>query len=204
MEQIRTWFEQIQANQSLLSQMRLGAIPGLIAANASIQAGNILEQNLKTVNDLYLRTVLSDIHTLTTEQFEAVREVAEQCPLIGGKSVYMARVLYNLVESRTFDDELICSTGEERQAKLAVRSKPGVRLYPNPANGQVNLVFGASQQDVMCQLFSTDGRMVWQGRFEQPGLQVSLDLSGIPPGVYYCKVVALSGVLGAVKVLITH
>lgn len=103
---------------------------------------NLLEQNRKTVDRIYLQTLARGIYTLTQNQRDSLWEIAIQCPAEGGNAVYEARSLYGLgLGTAAFDDEQLCAT-EQRHAfsKQNTTQALAITLAPNPANDRVMIL----------------------------------------------------------------
>ena len=76
-----------------------GNISQIIAYNNSITPENIVEENQKTVNNIYLNTFAQGTDSLTTIQKNQLISVAEQCPYKGGNAVFSARILLSKVDT---------------------------------------------------------------------------------------------------------
>ncbi|MFH1161280.1 MAG: T9SS type A sorting domain-containing protein [bacterium] len=73
-------------------------------------------------------------------------------------------------------------------------AQPTVRIYPNPANGRVSVLFPSAMKDlsmVSVSLFDLQGRKVRQWSLEKisPDKKVSFDLAGLPAGIYILQVI---------------
>ncbi|MBK8563964.1 MAG: right-handed parallel beta-helix repeat-containing protein [Saprospiraceae bacterium] len=88
-------------------------IPIVQAQNAALVASNIWEQNEKTVNEIYLSWLLTN--DLTTAQLAQLLAIASQCPLEGGRSVFVTRGLYSLKVRSNFEDGILCAGAENRE-----------------------------------------------------------------------------------------
>lgn len=94
-----------------LDQLRSYKSPLIALAqsiNNSITEDDLLYSNLVSVNRIYLRTIAIGVDTLTAAQIDTLYYISNQCPLDGGKAVYMARSLYNLYAPLDINDYSIC------------------------------------------------------------------------------------------------
>jgi len=94
-----------------VNQFKQNKSPNITLAeslNNEIIANDLLYSNLVAVNRILLQTIGRDIDTLTSGQRDSLLYIANQCPLDGGKSVYMARSLYNLYGPLDINDDSIC------------------------------------------------------------------------------------------------
>ncbi len=61
--------------------------------NNSMNVSGIYIENEQTVNDIFLRTIMVDIDTFTSQQIADLEGIISQCPKCGGDAVYRARSL---------------------------------------------------------------------------------------------------------------
>ncbi|HQY04406.1 MAG TPA: hypothetical protein PLC10_15935, partial [Flavobacteriales bacterium] len=79
------------------------------AANTNVGTTKLIESNEKQVNEIYLSTVGKEVDTFTVDQTNTLFFIANQCPMVGGNSVYRARSLYRLIDDeQQFDDPQLC------------------------------------------------------------------------------------------------
>jgi hypothetical protein len=100
---------------------------------------------------------------------------------IAGKSYYKLKVV-------DIDGKLSFSPVIEVSTATTGNS---LSLFPNPANGQVNLrVFSAKEQSAKVTLVNTTGKVVRSLSIDMPGGEqtISLSLKDIAAGLYYVKV----------------
>ena len=76
-------------------------------------------------------------------------------------------------------------------------SAPGIRVYPNPFGDR--LTVSADEQITRLEIYSMDGSML-TGRQYSAG-QATLDVTGLPPGVYVLKVTSGNAKTGFVRVV---
>ncbi|QQR86067.1 MAG: T9SS type A sorting domain-containing protein [Flavobacteriales bacterium] len=171
----------------------------LLESGASaLTSTELIEQNAKMVNEIYLNTIAVTGEGLVFDaaQEAALFSIASQCPLLGGNPVYQARSMYTLIdEEMDFDDALICVA-----AGFAVKdveaSAPRVSVYPNPnRDGVLNFhmtgLDETNETNAMVSLYDAQGQEV----ASQEGIKTSrsqMDVSRLAQGVYQW-VVRLNG-----------
>jgi hypothetical protein len=147
-------------------------------------------ESVEAVEPVLIRT-----HTLSSDQYATVAELAEQCPYEYGPAVYMARALLlrNDRLPRTYrnacensgkrDDEEggITSDEEERSYKL----------YPNPNTGAFSLVLSMDDQDIaeLC-VWSISGQQVHTQQLGSGFNTVNMEVAG---GLYLYSI-TLNGI----------
>lgn len=90
-------------------------------------------------------------------------------------------------------------TGENRPAA----SGPALSIFPNPNNGKFVLTFtGEKENNGSVEIVVSDmfGKTIYHYQSGSHGPSVSIDLSGISPGIYFVKI--LTGSVSAVKKII--
>ena len=60
-------------------------------------------------------------------------------------------------------------------------------VYPNPFVSSTNVFLGVNVEEVNVQVFTAEGRLVLAQTYKVNGLELSLDLSMHPSGMYYIK-----------------
>ncbi len=60
-------------------------------------------------------------------------------------------------------------------------------VYPNPFVSSTNVFLGVNVEEVNVQVFTTDGRLVLSRTYQVNGLELPLDMSIYPSGIYYIK-----------------
>ena len=112
-------------------------------------------------------------------QMLMLESIADQCPLEGGKGVYIARNIlaeYRLGETE-YDDLAKCTSVIPRLAK-SENSK--ISVYPNPAQE----TFFVESSSVIEKVVVTDlsGKLIYKN--DVPGHQIKISNQGWLPGVY--------------------
>ncbi len=180
------------------------AFDAYIATN-SLSADNLLEQNRKTVQRLYLQTLGMGIFQLNPQQLSESEAIAEQCPLVGGSAVYAARALYRLNIDRVFVDDSLCTPSQERKDVQAKQfAVEGLSLVPNPASDMVSIngLSPSREQPVDVSLFDMNGKVCIHQVIETG--EAALSIIGLLEGVYICQIKVSGKPPIALKLIIVH
>jgi Gram-negative bacterial TonB protein C-terminal/Secretion system C-terminal sorting domain len=109
-------------------------------------------------------------------------------------------VCYQFLDDRTADHAPISATNQSdptpnpstrpTQTGYIVRPEPTMRLWPNPSAGPVQIECIGESGTAFITIMDATGKICWQGQSESPdGLhQQSVDLNGIPKGLFVVKV----------------
>ncbi|MCR9155572.1 MAG: T9SS type A sorting domain-containing protein [Bacteroidetes bacterium] len=106
-------------------------------------------------------------------------------------------------------DSLGCDTPGCQNIGLEERialEQSRIQLYPNPAKDAVSLSFGSSivqnHKDVTIQLFNLQGKLIRSQVLQLDLLELSLELSDVPKGVYSVEVLSDGKKIGYSKLLV--
>ncbi|MBK9275199.1 MAG: right-handed parallel beta-helix repeat-containing protein [Flavobacteriales bacterium] len=114
---------------------------GVKAANTTVTTSELIEENEKTVNDIYLATVGKDLDSFTVAQAASLFDIANQCPMLGGNAVFKARSLYWLIDDTyDFDDAVLCLPYGIIVKSLTESPINSTAVIPNPASDEATLV----------------------------------------------------------------
>lgn len=130
----------------------------LINLNGDLSPENILESNEKNVNNIYLNHIAIDRMDFSDNEKSMLHEIANQCPFAGGKSVYKARFILNLLgDSTEYNDEEYCVSLGFRKGK----EDKSIELltYPNPANGTSTILLSVTNHPQLnLKIYDVSGR----------------------------------------------
>jgi hypothetical protein len=170
-----------------------------------LPAVNLLEQNRKTVQRIYLQTMGMGIAQLNAQQLAEAEAIAVQCPLDGGSAVFAARALYHLNVDRVFLDDSICVPVQERKEVHAIHPiGEGLSLVPNPSN-EVVTIEGLKQfmdQRVEISLLDITGKVCFNKAIETRDATIST--IGLLEGVYICQIKISGNPPVALKLIVVH
>ncbi len=87
----------------VLDSMTNTTLATLQVLNNQVQPDLLLETNYKVVNQIYFYALTNGINALSTYSTNVLTNIAMQCPLSGGKAVYLARFLLDMATDSIVD-----------------------------------------------------------------------------------------------------
>jgi len=66
----------------------------------------------------------------------------------------------------------------------------GIELYPNPTTGKIRIATGETMENLRLEVYNLAGQMVHSHSWEGKVASVDDDLSGLPAGVYTCRILS--------------
>ncbi len=171
---------------------------GIKAANTNVGTTKLIESNEKQVNEIYLSTVGKDVDTFTVDQTNTLFYIANQCPMVGGNSVYRARSLYRLIDDeQQFDDPQLCLQHGIIVKSLVARETNTIGVVPNPARDGATLVLGEPlEEGGVFILFNSVGVEVMRLDVPAKEPRMSFGTSRLATGVYHYRVLSTLGLVG--------
>ncbi len=172
-------------------------------ANAVITPNNKVEQSQQTFNELYL-TYLAQNKTATNADVLALENLATQCPMYYGVSVYQARaLLFNLKQHAYISTcEMVApnNTSKRMANQLLGLSSTNLNVYPNPAN---TILFVNTPDDttINIKLYDVMGHLVLDKAVTS---NEKIDIQNLSNGIYIYKLYHNEQELKVGKLIITH
>ena len=96
-----------------------------------------------------------------------------------GKNVYKVKTLSGI---------LTCQSAESEKFDFNPYNAKGLSIYPNPSNGRFYLESQNEFKDAIINIFTIDGKLVYEGIIETIKLPKVLDLSSLTEGTYILRV----------------
>jgi Secretion system C-terminal sorting domain len=163
--------------------------------NTLIAATELHTQNEKVVNEVYLNTVAKGNFAYTRSQKDVLSDVANQCPITGGKAVYLARSLYKNIGHISYNDIALCAVQgvsfRTQKPKEVLKSAPdlGIKVYPNPAQSYTTLFRKMqAEEDASIQVIDVLGRPVYSTVWYKNQSEINLNTTDFAAGIYTIKV----------------
>jgi hypothetical protein len=151
--------------------------------NATIAGADVMESNKKIVNDIFLATWAVGNYEFSQAQSETLQYIADQFAIEGGDAVYSARVLLGL-EVHEYVPNTQRTAGQEMEISEFVEPS----IYPNPANGEVNLSYSLSGgQSGTFELFDMIGNKITAYQLSDSDTVLSFFTKEMAAGVYLYK-----------------
>ncbi|MFC2100377.1 T9SS type A sorting domain-containing protein [Bacteroidota bacterium] len=153
----------------------------------SIYCLNNIENTIKTVYEVFLRSWFTDSLQLSSDDSATLLQIAYLSPSDYGKAVFLARNMLNIF---VLDNE---QQGSPKSSELDKTEMPGVKIYPNPARNQLNVEFDAEMEYIATFTFySILGEKISQIQL-LPGKSVySFALPDLKDGIYFYEITSPS------------
>ncbi len=183
---------QIEAIELSLSMMLATADAANAVEMANLQSMNALlpdtalyMANERKVNEMTLKHWAGQ--TLTGQEAESLRGIAQTCYELTGRSGFMARTLC-LVALGEYYREPECSSVEPRSKIASLSLNSTLQIAPNPVNGTLTLMFDSNwgKQTFDVSIADAFGREVmFLAKRRNTVSEVQLDVSKLISGQYY-------------------
>ncbi len=199
---LEKWLQLSQANETNL----IATMASVLRQNEAIAADNEWTSNRKTVNRIYLETMLRPTYTATPQQMTKLLSLARQCMLSGGEAVLEARALYNSFAEMplAFNDADICErdTPVGETATIQERTKVAYQasILPNPARDRFTVQLQGTAPDAMLrvQITGMNGAILKE-MILQNGSMLPINCL---PGLYFCRIYVGEMLADVVKLVI--
>lgn len=182
----------IKRSQDALSALQ----PSLAVTQAAYNPANLIEANHKAVAGVIDRL---QTQLLGSQDSLVLEQIVVQCPLVGGKAVYIARGILHLYDpSRIFEDGNCAAPqrmGESSDVGNIVFNT--VVLIPNPASGEVRLV---STSTATVWAYNMHGQLVKE--IQVTGGETALDVSNWSRGVYLFRYRMVTGEVSSIRLVL--
>ncbi|MEM1327263.1 MAG: 3-coathanger stack domain-containing protein [Bacteroidota bacterium] len=182
---------ELQSQKANLLRTIENRLQSIAIQNSQISTTNILAANEQIVNAINLQYLTIADLKLSATQTDLLFSVANQCPKLGGRYVYKARTLYNiLVADIKFNDEELCQnnkTIEERTVESQLITSPSLSVFPNPTYNSFNLSIENIniESEYQINLYDLTGRLIQTVHLDERATLVN-DLES---GVYLCSLI---------------
>lgn len=197
---------------------RQNYIDSTFALNEALEPMFTIETNHKALNRLRLTVTLANVDTLTEGQVDSLKIIARQCPNIGGKPVFHARIWLRSVGVDSLDnvdtcdvirlvipDSMLIDTLEERKVPTVHDELARLSVYPNPAQDQLTVSYDLTGcGGVKASVISLDGRTVREMAHDSERGEFAIDLTDIPSGLYLLKLEGRDGTQRVVKFVVNN
>lgn len=154
------------------------------AINAAIDPLNVIEENSKSVNSIFLNTWATGQFGLSSADSTMLRIIAEQNPLYAGDGVYLARVMLQY-----YPDNITALSNQKVTNPASTSNSSNITVYPNPAYENITVLLGnTSEEKYLFELYDAIGNIVFSKEFAANEYSVNIPLDNISKGIYVCKV----------------
>ncbi|MEO5673241.1 MAG: T9SS type A sorting domain-containing protein [Chitinophagales bacterium] len=191
---IQTQLDSLNVLMDSLYKIKINGV-SLLNSNIS-NTQEIYDANQKSVNNIYLYTIALGIDSLNSNDFSILSSIANQCPHLGGPSVFTARYMVSYYDHiSSFNDSILCEGVNERYAyKGNIAFKPFCKIYPNPASNTIIITYQL-QNNQSAVIIITDllGTVVKTVNLPIDYYAISTDISLLQHGVYLFRMLGTDG-----------
>ena len=148
---------------TIFDRMEEHEIMEALELNSAIIAEELMDENQKIVNRLYLETYAQDIGFTDTET-ESLTKIATLTPYLGGDAVYSARLMLDLHPDETGVAYRV--NGSETQNQTSSISQDNFIIHPNPALDKLTVSFDEIKdlEGISLSIYNSLGQEVTQRR----------------------------------------
>jgi len=144
--------DNMQKFKDVEQDIAAGSYRDALRDNNAIHPANTIEANQKTSNALLISMLLNPSTGFDSTQIVALNNLAMQCPLSAGNSVYQARAMLYLFQGQVVEfpnrcDSVTSHSGHQMAALNGATESSSVefKLYPNPNDGNVFLEYSLKE-----------------------------------------------------------
>ncbi len=141
---------------------------------------------------------------------EDLYAIAVQCPLAGGKAVFLARGLYELQEPIFVNDIAVCfdagynlRQGNTQPIEESIRTMDtkDYTVYPNPTNNKVT-ISGSLDETNTIVVYDRIGNKVTEIAVKDANDSLTIDTIGLPAGIYLLQIQKNGNIVFSTKLII--
>jgi hypothetical protein len=209
----------VLVNQLNLEQQALEAIiqqqnttDATKRADAATSNTGVSSSELPLVNEKYINSKVLQYYTsgksAISNDYNALLQIAQQCPSAGGPAVYTARVMLSLItdEIDYNDDNACLQAGYYRMAQAQLNNViSDIVIVPNPANETVKFIAQNNLKGVCkIRLINAIGKLVFENTFNCSDKEYTVDVSHFAQGIYQAEIEAAGTEKKNAKLVIVH
>jgi parallel beta-helix repeat protein len=169
-----------------------------LSVNASVAPNNVLEQNRKTVNEIYLNDFIDMGYVSDSANYYTLEAIAYQDPLLGSDAVYSARAMLRISPEQ--DETRQMQNNEETINEVYVSYK----LYPNPNNGEMILEYNnTTNENAVLSIYNTLGQRVASYNLNRENTLHPINEQSLINGIYFYQITLNDTLIGNGKIVIS-
>lgn len=135
--------------------------------------------------------MLDSAFIYSSSDIALINSIANQCPIEGGNSVYLARNLLMTIVNDVIEFVDSCDNGVKRSHLLipnkiaSTESKP-FKLYPNPNNGNMILDYSLNINDkAAISIYDITGKLINSYLLNTSNTQMTINEMELNNGIYF-------------------
>lgn len=159
-------------------------IAELLQWNAAIEPAADHEADAKAMNAIRLNALAQNDWDFDAAEKAAIDAVAARCPKYSGPAVYHARFLQEYYRVPDWSDS-DCTPISERSTEQLISATNGLRVYPNPAAGMVQIELERpAASECLLQIFNLTGQLILTERLAEGTDKLTLPTGALKNGHY--------------------
>ena len=175
--------------------------------NSSINTQNLIENDLKTVNDIYLNTWAVGIDTFSVPDSLILYAIANKNPMDCGHAVYAARVMLELEINLEIPDPnngaRISLNTEGDETKVKISDLKSSKLYPNPNDGNMQLDYQLPEEGTgELLIFDLMGRKLFTYPLVNGNNTLKISENSLKNGLYFYHIKINNKIIWSDKLVI--
>lgn len=174
--------------------------------NDLVSTSEDIESNEQELNKIFLNKIVNNDYNLDSTEYATLYFIANQCPFLGGNSVYNARaILRTLNDTSSFDDGILCEP--ESSPRLANKNKSlntgNVNVSPNPSPDKFVFTFKLPKDESGSLLIIDNlGQPVYFQEISANKIEIMVNLNKLNEGIYFFKITSNESVIGTGKMAV--
>jgi hypothetical protein len=176
----------------ILDSMTNATLTDVQVLNNQVQPNLLLETNYKVVNQIYFFALVNGITALSSYSTNVLNNIAAQCPLSGGKAVYLARFLLEMATDNVVEYADDCNNYQPvmryKNGKVTVANTAHVYITNNKINCRFD---NATTKAATFAIYNTLGICIAQYAITKNTDEVLFDLPNVN-GIYIYKITGLA------------
>lgn len=165
----------------------------IVIDNSNITPTTLMQNNEKRVDHYLMNKIAQDDLEFTPNEQAEILSIASQCPLSGGKAVFVAQGIYRLIhEEYVFDYTVVCAAeGYYRKA----HTKPSIHslsyIKPNPSSDRAVLFYNnINENNLKVMVYNAMNEILYSTTLDPNQFEHSFDVGGFTNGIYYYTIVS--------------
>lgn len=172
-----------------------------------------IEQNHQTINKYLLDGLANGKYELARKEKNSVKSIASQCALTGGKAVFQARALYNMLAGHdtifieickdNFTNAKLAQNSDRDNTPATLSLNSIAKLYPNPNGGSFILEYNiVDATDALFEIFDITGKRIDSVKLNGKVTLAEVNENGLENGIYYYRISVNGNAIAADKLVV--
>ena len=172
----------VDSSSSVILQNRHLRYATALSLNDSITTSTVYQSNVKVMNGVILRTIMSD--SISTSDSALVVGIAAQNRETGGDAVLTAQLWFPY----NCSNELEIEPRSWVAPKKNDSTNTSLVIFPVPATDQITVRYDGNLQGALCNMMDVSGKTLRQEIWTTDAESFTFDIAGLPNGLYFLSV----------------